>query len=262
MKALWPELLVLVLFLTGDIFFSGMDAAAAGVAAGVAAYVILLCTGKKKPGLLMEGLVFGAITALGTFVQFPGGSLILMELVLGLILLVSVPAGWNLLAKMAGGAGRGLFSSKQAGIMSLAMGGTFTAHALLYAGLHLAGHGSVWAGAVLFAVLYISSLRLSAGRMKTSRAEDGPVVTDSAGGLLNISFQSTLLGTFRLGNGSIAEISEISLETQEHVFLRNLEIYLKSRGFRSVSISQWPEDEIELQMRGYSLLAAKWRKAL
>ena len=262
MKTLWPELLVLVLFLIGDIFFTGLEAAAAGVVAGLSAYLVLFFTGKKKPALIVEGFVFGAVTALGTIVQFPGGSLILMELVLGLILLISVPVGWNLLERMSRGLGKGLFSSEQARIMSIALGSAFTLHALVFAGLHLMGFGNPWIGIVLFSVLYIVSLRLSAGKMRSLRKEESPAISDTGDGLFKLTLKNDLLGTFRLTDGSLAEVSEVHLQVEEHRFLSNLEVCLKKLGFTSVSISQWQESELELQMRGYSLFDGKWRRTL
>jgi len=46
------------------------------VAAGLLAYLILLAFKKNRPGLIVEGFVFGGITALGEAVNYPGGTLI------------------------------------------------------------------------------------------------------------------------------------------------------------------------------------------
>lgn len=122
MIGLWPELLVLLLFLASDFFLTGMAAAAGGLGAGLVSFLVLLVAGRRKPSLLVEGLLFGGVTALGVVVDFPGGNLILMELVIGVIFLISVPLGWDLLEKMTGKYGRGLLLRGFGGVLALALG--------------------------------------------------------------------------------------------------------------------------------------------
>ncbi len=264
MTALWPELLVLVLFLAGDLFWDGMASAAAGAAAGVLSFVVLLFFKRRKPALILEGLVFGGITALGETVAFPGGNLIFMELVLGQILLFSALFRWNIFEKMAGGLGRGFISSAGQGILTAVMGGIFTLHSVIYAVLTYMGAGDLLAGVILFAVLYIVALKLYSSRLKEADRRGIPVLLKDREDGYVLKKQNENLGTFALkdNGGGNAIVSGVSIQVSTGEFLTALEKCLRREGFRFLLLHNWQEDELELEMDGFSRFREFWRKPL
>ncbi|PIE53328.1 hypothetical protein CSA37_01970 [Candidatus Fermentibacteria bacterium] len=256
MKHYWPEFLVLALFLAGDFLFSGMASAAAAAAAGVLAFLILLVSGKKKPALVVEGLFFGAVTAAGELTDFPGGTVILLELSIGSALLLSALFKWKLLERMS----MGMVPSAQAAVMTLVMGSVFTVHSLVFTGLVLAGHGSLPVGILIFAVLYFSGIRFSVSGMNADKSGPGLVSGEDGTTLLVNGTLET--GTVELSMGDIAVAEKITLSASGDVFLRTLEEYLRRKGCRVLSIGSWPEDEIDLEIRGYVKIADMWKKRL
>lgn len=263
MKKLWPELLVLVLFLLGDLFWNGLASAAAGAAAGLLAFGILLIFKKKKPGLIVEGLIFGGITALGEFVDYPGGTIILMELVFGVTLLVSVLLGKNLISKMAGGFGKGLFSEAQSRVLSIILGYVFFSHSVLCTILALTGFLNWMTGGTLFIFMYLSALRMSKSRMKSAIKDSLPALQEEEG-VYRLKAEGQTFGRIRLtdedGTAVTAEI--VSIESKPYEFLKQLETVMKKRGIRIFTIDCWSWDEIELEMRGFAILDGKWRKRI
>lgn len=264
MKKLWPELLVLVLFLLGDLLWDGIASAAAGAAAGFLAFLILLLFKKKKPGLIIEGLLFGSITALGELVDYPGGTLILMELVFAVILLVSVLSGKDIISRMAGGLGKGLFSEQQSRILSVTLGSVFLFHSALCTILALLGFFSWLIGGILFFVTYLLGLQMSRAGMKRAVRDSLPVLLEEKEGIYRLELRGLISGKIRLtsetGITVIAEI--VSIESKPHEFLNQLETVMKRRGMRSFSIDCWIGDEIELEMQGFIAFDGKWRKRI
>ncbi len=264
MKKLWPELLVFVLFLLGDLLWDGLALAAAGVAAGFLAFGILLLFRKKKPGLIVEGLLFGGITALGELVDYPGGTLILMELVLGLILMVSVLSGKNIISKMTGGLGRGLFSEQQSRILSVTLGSVFIIHAVFCTIIAFSGFLNWWIGGVLFFLMYLTALRTSRARMNSALRDSLPALVEEPDGVYNLEVSGQISGRILLTGetGSAVTAETISIESMPHEFLKQLETVMKRRGMRSITVDCWIGDEIELEMQGYTCINGKWRKRL
>ena len=264
MTVLWPELLVLVLFLAGDLFWDGMASAAAGAAAGVVSFLVLLLFRRKKPALILEGFVFGGITALGETVAFPGGTVIFMELILGLILSFSALFRWNIIEKMAGGLGKGFISSAGQGILTAVMGGIFTLHSVVYAILTYLGAGDLLTGVILFAVLYIAALKLYASRIKEADRSEMPILFKDREDGFVLKKKNENLGTFALndkGRGT-AVVSGVSTQVSTGEFLAALEKCLRREGFRFLLVHNWQEDELELEMDGYSRFQEFWRKPL
>ncbi len=262
MRKLWPELLVLVLFLAGDMLWNGFASAAAGVGAGLLAFVILLFFKKKKPALIVEGLFFGGITALGEFFYYPGGTLLLMELVFGIVLITASFLGKDIISRMAGGFSKGLFSEQQSGILSKALGSVLLIHAALCTLLALGGYLRWWSGGVLFILMYMIALGKSRTKMKNAAQNSLPALVEEAEGLYRLEKQGTFCGSLRLmsEDGIIADTEVVTLEIAPHEFISILEETLRKKGFRGIAIDTWPYDEIELEMKGYSLLDGKWRK--
>ena len=264
MKKLWPELLVLVLFLLGDLLWDGFASAAAGAGAGLLAFLILLAFKKKKPGLIVEGLIFGSITALGELVDYPGGTLLLMELVFAVILLVSVVSGKDIIARMAGGFGRGLFSEQQSRVLSVTLGSVFLLHSLLCTVLVLLGFFSWLAGAALFVVMYLMALRMSKAGMKSAVLDSLPMLLKENGDIYCIEVDGLVTGKIQIIEevGSAATVEIVVVETEPHKFLRQLEVALKRRGTRNLTVDSWTLDEIEMEIQGFVRFDGKWRKIL
>lgn len=264
MRKLWPELLVLVLFLAGDMLWNGFASAAAGVGAGLLAFVILLLFKKKKPALIVEGLLFGGITALGEFFSYPGGTLLLMELVLGVALFTASILGKDVLSRMAGGFSKGLFSEQQSAILSKTLGSVLLIHAALCTLLAFGGYLHWWSGAVLFVLIYMIALRKSRTKMKSSARNSLPVLVEEAEGVYRLEKQGTICSRLRLTDedGIIVDAEVLTLEIAPHDFICIFEEALRKNGFHGIAIDNWPYDEIELEMKGYSLLDGKWRKRL
>ncbi len=264
MKQLWPELLVLVLFLLGDILWDGLASAAAGVAAGLLSFILLLAFRKKKPGLIIEGLIFGGITALGDLVKYPGGTLILMELVFAVILLVSILSRRNILAGMAGGLGKGLFSDQQYRILTRTLGYVFLIHSLVCTILAVLGFLNKQFGGILFLVVYLLALKLSKSGMKNAVLDSLPVLMEEEEGVYRLETNGLISGRLRLADETSTTVTAriVSLESQPHEFLLKLEIAMKRRGIRGLTIDSWNWDEIELEMDGFVKIEEKWRKRL
>ncbi|MCK5785085.1 MAG: hypothetical protein KAH54_00855 [Candidatus Sabulitectum sp.] len=264
MKILWPELLVLVLFLLGDLLWDGFASAAAGAGAGLLAFLILLAFKKKKPGLIVEGLTFGGITALGEFVDYPGGTLLLMELVFAVILLVSVISGKDIISRMAGGFGRGLFSEQQSRVLSMTLGSVFLLHSLLCTILVLLGHFSWWVGSILFAVMYLLALRMSKAGMKSAILDSLPILIEEKDCFYCLKVDGLVTGRIQIIEeaGATSTVGISVVETEPHKFLKQLEAALKRRGTRNLTVEGWSLDEIEMEMQGFVKFDGKWRKRL
>lgn len=264
MKQLWPELLVLVLFLLGDILWDGLASAAAGVAAGLSSFILLLAFRKKKPGLIIEGLIFGGVTALGELVDYPGGTLILMELVFAVILLVSVLSRRNILAGMAGGLGKGLFSDQQSRILTRTIGYVFLIHSLICTILAVLGFLNKQFGGILFLIVYLLALKLSKPGMKNAVLDSLPVLVEEEESIYRLEIHGTVIGKLTLTEDTSTSVTArvISIELPPHDFLSKLEIAMKRRGIRGLTIDCWNWDEIELEMDGLVKIEGKWRKRL
>ena len=264
MKTLWPELLVLALFLTGDLFWDGYASAAAGVAAGLLAFIILLAFKKSRPGLVVEGFVFGGITALGEAVNYPGGTLILMELVFAAVLLVSVITGGDIISHLTGGIGRGLFSRRQSQILSTTLGTAFLLHSVVCTALAMFGKLELWSGGILFAVVYLLSLRASRSKMKKAVLETLPLLVEEQDGVYRVEKLGEMSGRIKLPEeaGTIFTVEIVSIHAKQHEFLKQLEAVAAGLGKPGIALEKWTGDEIELEMRGYTQTGGNWRKRL
>jgi hypothetical protein len=261
-KKLLPELLVLALFLIGDLFWDGYTSAASGVAAGLLAFIILAAFKKSRPELIVEGLVFGGITALGEAVNYPGGTLILMEFVFAVVLLMSVITGGDIISHLTGGIGRGLFSRKQSQILSTTLGAAFFLHSVVCTALALAGKLEWWNGGILFAVVYLLSLRASRAKMKIALLETVPLLIEEQDGVYRVEKLGAMSGRVRLPEeaGSVFTVKIVSIHTEQHEFLKQLETVAVGLGKPGVALDNWAGDEIELEMRGYVSVDQKWIK--
>jgi len=263
-RNLLPELFVLVLFLLGDLFWDGYASAAAGVAAGLLAFTILAVFKKGRPGLIVEGLVFGGITALGEAVNYPGGTLILMELVFAVVLLVSVLAGGNIISHVTGGIGRGLFSSRQSQILSKTLGTAFLVHSLVCTVLALLGYLEWWSGGILFVFVYLLSLRAGRSKMKNALLETLPLLVEEDYGVYRIEKLGVISGKIRLPGqtGAVFSVEIASINSEQHEFLKQLESVAAGLGKSGIALENWTGDEIELEIRGYVPVERKWIKRI
>ncbi|MCP4647207.1 MAG: hypothetical protein GY852_05630 [bacterium] len=263
MRKLWPELFVLGLFLLGDFLWDGLASAVAGAGAGILAFGILLLFKRKKPVLILEGLLFGGVTAVGEFVNYPGGTLILMELIFGVVLTASSLLGRDIISGITGGLGKGLFSLEQSGILSLTLGSVLLIHSVLSTLLALTGLLNWWVGGALFALIYTVALKQSRAGMKKAELDSLPQLIEE-GELFRLRAGGTTLGSVHLTvEGTSQGIIEIAaLDGSSYKFLDFLETACKRRGLRTISVDCWPLDEIELEMRGYSFAKGLWQKRL
>jgi hypothetical protein len=263
MRRLWPEFLVLALFLLADLLLEGLAAAAAGLAAGFAAFGVLLLTGRKKPGLIVEGVLFGAISAAGELIDFPGGRLILMELILGCALLTSVLFRRNLLKGMTAGLGGSLLAGERGRTLSLILGGLFCTHGAVYVILEKLGAADTLMGAVLFAALYITAIRLFSSLSKKADRKELPLLVRSEGRTVLIHNGETL-GHMLMEKGpsGTATVFEPVPAVAPERFLDRLEECLGGLGYSSLVLSGWRGEDIELEISGFSRSGDGWRKPL
>ncbi len=102
---------------------------------------------------------------------------------------------------------------------------------------------------------------VSSAELPAPGSQAGRAYTE-AEGLFRLEKQGTICGSLRLisEDGIIGVAEVVTLGTTPHEFICILEDALRKRGFRGIAIDTWPYDEIELEMKGYSLLDGKWRK--
>jgi hypothetical protein len=241
-----------------------MAAAAGGVGAGLISCLALLAAGRKKPVLLVEGLVFGGVTALGELVAFPGGKLILMELVIGVLFLLSVPLGWDLLERITGGLARGMVPPGGSGILTLTLGGVLVIHGAVYTILSMNGSGGLITGAVLFVLLYVAALRLASTFMKRALKNVLPELTETDDEASVLRRGDSVLGKLRFEPvaSGLVRVTWLDMRVPGDAFLPSLEAALKGRGFGSVLITGYEGDCLELEMNGFVHTPAGWRKRL
>ncbi len=261
-KAFMPELVVLALFLTSDLFWDGYVSAAAGIVAGIVAFLLLLVFKKRKPALVIEGLIFGGITALGEFVDYPGGTVILMELVIAFVLLISLLFGADVISKMLGDIGRGLFSQRQSRVLSITLGSVLLVHSLVSTVLAVSGLLTWWIGGIVFLLLYLPALRLSGSRMKSAVTDSMPLLVEDGEGVFKLVAEGMVSGTIKLpAEAETVVTADIcSVEVPSHEFLRQLEAAMRNRGLPGMILNGWTRDEIELEIAGFILINGKWRK--
>jgi len=257
MAALWPELLVAVLFLVGDIFWDGSAAGIAGFAAGVVSFLAFLPFGVRKPGLLAEGAVFGVMA-------FLGAGLIHAEALMGILLLLSAFLRWNLPGRMAGGALKGLLGKDGVRVMSFSMGTVFLLHAVAYAILEREGVGGTVNGAILFAAMYFSALAVTSRRLRKRTAASRPVITMMEGETAVLQINASEVLTFILSSPGArkAVVEFLSPKVPDSRILKALSCALRIDGYDSVVITQWNGDSLDLEMDGFRETPGGWMKPL
>ena len=244
--------------------WNGFASAAAGVGAGLLAFVILLFFKKRKPALIVEGFLFGGLTAAGELIEYPGGTILLTELVFSLILLLSVLAGKDIVSRMTGDFGKGLFSATQSRVVSITLGSVFFFHSVLCSVLALFGCTSPWIYGILFVLVYVLASKSAKKQMKSAAQSDLPVLVANGDGFFTLERENRPLGGVRLisesGRAALLEIT--SLDSEPHDFLSQLQVALRRRGIKSFTISSWSFDEIELEMAGFINSEGKWKKMI
>ncbi len=259
MRDLWPEALLAVLFLAGDLFFSGTAAAAAGASAGVVAYLASVIAGRRKPVLLLEGFVLSSLTLIAVVTSFPGGAFALSEIALGLFLLVSGLRGKPALTAMAGSLGRGMIPEREGSILSAFAGGAFLFHGAVSAVLAVLGHGATLLNIAIMLPVFLATGALSGRRMREIRKQRLPVLEGDDDRMF-LSTGGVRLGEVRLhGEGTAAVVEVVDLEPGN---LPLLEKALARLGHRSVLVTVWPHDTLMLSMNGYAAAGPNWRKIL
>jgi hypothetical protein len=259
MRALWPETLLAVLFLAGDLLFTGIAAAAAGASAGVLAYLVSVLSGRPKTVLLLEGLALSAITLIALFTSFPGGAFILSELALGAFLLLSGLRGRPALTAIAGSIGRGMISEREESLLSVFAGGAFLFHGAVSAVLASFGHGEAILSIALLLPVFLTTGALSGRRLREFRKRSLPALERSDDRVF-LSAGGVRLGEVRVqGDGAVAIVEVVDMEPGN---LPHLEKALARLGHRSVLVTAWPHDPLLLSMNGYADAGPNWRKIL
>lgn len=258
MRNFWPELLLASLFLLGDLFLGGY-AVAAGAGAGAAAFLVSLLAGKPKPSLLLEGLLLSAITLIAEVSSFPGGAFAFAEITLGLFLLVAGLRGKPALTWMAGSLGRNLLPENEGVVLSVFIGGAFLIHGGITTTLSIFGRGGMWLHLVLLAPLAALAGILAAPRLRRLRMASMPVLFPCGeDGVMALQSGGDSLGKVRLTEeGRSALVQPLELEPQ-HMPL--LERAIAHRGFRFLSLTGWPHDELHLEIGGFIKVGDRWRK--
>ncbi len=259
MRALWPEALLAVLFLAGDLFFAGTAAAAAGASAGVIAYLASLLSGRGKAVLLVEGLVLSVLTLTAHFTSFPGGAFTLSEVVLGAFLLVSGIRGKPALAAMAGPLARGMMSKDEVSVLTMSTGGAFLFHGVASVLLCSSGDGNPLIRTVLLVPVFLAAGALSGRRLRKIRKQALPVLEGSDDGMV-LTAGGVRMGKVRVrGEGTAAVVEVIEMEPGSLPFLEKA---LTRLGHRAVLVTSWPHDSLLLSINGYSASGPNWRKIL
>ncbi len=255
--AIWPELLVAVLFLAGDLIWDGTAAGVAGLAAGVLSFLALLPFHRRKPGLMVEGALFGIMA-------FLGAGLIHIEAVLGALLLLSAAFRWNLPGRMAGGMLKGILGEEGTRLMSLSMGTVFILHAGAFAVLEREGLGGTLNGAVLFAALYIPALVVTSRRLRRIPRGSRPVISALEDGTAVLLSDGSEVLSFRLciPGERIASVEFLRPKVPGHRIVGELSRALSLDGYGTMKITGWEGDALDLEMDGFRETRDGWAKRL
>lgn len=261
MAGLWPELLLALLFLVGDILFTGVKAAAAGALAGFIAFTAARIAGKRKPILLVEGLALSAVTLAAELLSFPGGALALAGIVLGAFLFVTGLRGRPALAHVAGPMVGRLISDEEGAVLSVFAGGAFLVYGAATAALSASGRGGQVSGLVLLPAVMALAGVLSGRRLRKLRERSVPRLAEPEGsGLSTLSVRGLPAGRVKVteeGSVAVVEVHELEAES-----LALLEKALARAGYRSLVVTAWPHDPVHLEIGGYSGGGGHWRKVL
>lgn len=259
MRALWPEVLLAVLFLAGDLFFSGTAAVAAAASAGAIAYLASLLAGRRRTVLLLEGIILAALSLAALLTSFPGGPFILFELVLGAFLLVSGLLGKPALEAVTGSLAKGMIPSEGGSFLSAYAGGAFLFHGALSVLINVLAGADTLLCALLSLPVFVAAGVLSSRRLGRIRKLSLPVL-EGAGDGMTLKAGGKRLGEVTVhGEGSAAAVAVIEMEPGN---LPLLERALARLGHRAVLITAWPHDTLLLSMSGYSEAGPNWRKIL
>jgi len=256
-SAIWPELLVAVLFLAGDLIWDGTAAGIAGAAAGVISFLALLPFRRRKPGLIAEGALFGIMA-------FLGAGLIHAEALLGALLLLSAAFRWNLPGRVAGGMLKGILGEDGTRLFSLFMGAVFMLHAGAYVLLERAGLGGTLNGAILFAALYLPALAVTSRRVRKITQYSRPVVSVMEDGTAVLLSDGSELLSLRLRRQGerIAAVEFLSPKVPGSRIIVELSKALSLDGYEMMTITQWEGDPLDLEMDGFSETPQGWIKRL
>ncbi len=251
MRGLWPEFLLAALFILGDILFTGYMAFAAGAVAGVLAYAASFLSGRRKASLILEGLVLSSIALIAGLTAFPGGSFCLMEIAAGAYLLFSGLCGRPALARIAGPLARGMIPGNEDAVLSKYSGGAFLIHGCATVVLSLAGAGNRILILLLLVPVFSVAGVLARKRIGRAAAASLPCLLEEGdSGQATLVVRGRRSGHVRVREeGSCAYVEAVELEAGD---LPSLEKALAGRGFRSMVITHWPGDPIQLEINGFS----------
>jgi hypothetical protein len=160
--------------------------------------------------------------------------------------------------------GKGLFSREQSRVLSLTLGFVFLAHSLFCTVINVFGFLNLWTGAILFAVMYLLALRMGKTSMRKAALSGLPVLIMENDGYFCLQLNGRIEGRVLLRDetGAFVTVEIISMESEPHEFLKQLEVALRARGVQSIVFDSWAGDELELEMQGFVCFQGKWRKML
>ncbi len=140
----------------------------------------------------------------------------------------------------------------------------FFTHSLICTILAVLGLLNKQFGGILFLVVYLLALKLSKPGMKSAVLNSLPVLMEEEEDVYRLETNGLISGRLRLADETSTTVTAliVSLESLPHEFLLKLEIAMKRRGIRVLTIDSWNWDEIELEMDGFVKIEEKWRKRL
>lgn len=267
MRRLWPEILVLLLFLGGDVLWDGPASALAGLTAGALSYLLLVIMGRNRPALLAEGAVFSALSFTGTLLPVPGGTLIFTEAIIGVLLLSSGLLGWKVISRLSGELGRGLIPSGTVPLLERTMGAVFLIHSTAYGFFAYFHDDSLPVGILIFIALYMAGIHRIRRLQRSGRADETPeerFTASESDGRFRIERNGEVLCVLGLEEGStaIAKIRIYSMEGTPREILVCLTGFARRRGFRVLSIQGWTADPLELELDGFKPLDGVYRRPI
>lgn len=264
-----PTLVVLIGYLTADIFLSGYAAALFVASLGLGEFLFLLIfRGTKHPSLILEGALLAGAGLAGEVLAargYNGAGYILLEFIFAGVLLISAAAGKPWLAsqikRFAGFSATKEFSMD----MSKGMGFLFLTHGILLAIMvFLEGSVSVFPAVFSFIVLYLVTVYVLRKRQRKFQILNFPQLRKGDEGKYFLEIDGDRLASFAISTGVVADISSVDISDRCEVyrFLESIEECLRASGCRAVRFTEWDGDTISLEMAGYREVPAGWNKIL
>lgn len=266
---MYPTLIVIAGYLAADIFLKGYIAALVVFSLGLGEFLFLQVFLKKKHSvLILEGAVLAAASLAGDMLAaegYSGAGYVLLELILAGVLLVSTARGKPWLASQMKRFSGFSTDRKFSGEMSIVMGLLFLSHGILLTILIvLQGRAPVLPAILSFVVLYAAAVFILRRKQMEKSIRNEPHLLKSNEGKLILELEGERLGSMVLQPGAVSIVTEVQIaeNCELHEFLEALERFLKHQGCKALRFVTWDEDELLLEMSGYSRTPAGWNKIL